>query len=424
MADTIICPKCKYEIEVTEVLSSQLREQLRKDFDAELRKKEQEFQTKADDLRNREQAIEESRKTIDAEVQTRLTKERAALGKEATAKAREAVALELNEKEAELSEARTKLDQAQKAELDIRKRARELEDEKREVDLTVARKMDEERHKIRDQAKKEATDERSLKEAEKDKVIDDLRKQITDWQRKAEQGSQQAQGEVLELEQEDILRRTFPFDTIEPVPKGIHGGDVLQRVHDTSGMDCGLILWESKRTKAWSDSWLPKLRDDQRAAKAQISILVTVELPKGIAAFGYIDGVWITNRACALGLVAALRAGLIEVACAKRSLEGRQGKMEILYNYLSGAEFRHRVQGIVEAFVTLREDLESEKRAMQRIWAKREKQLDRAVTNTAGFYGDLSGIIGASLPQIEQLELPAITHDSPDESSKSEEDAE
>jgi len=424
MADTIICPKCKYEIEVTEVLSSQLREQLRKDFDAELRKKEQEFQTKADDLRNREQAIEESRKTIDAEVQTRLTKERAALGKEATAKAREAVALELNEKEAELSEARTKLDQAQKAELDIRKRARELEDEKREVDLTVARKMDEERHKIRDQAKKEATDERSLKEAEKDKVIDDLRKQITDWQRKAEQGSQQAQGEVLELEQEDILRRTFPFDTIEPVPKGIHGGDVLQRVHDTSGMDCGLILWESKRTKAWSDSWLPKLRDDQRAAKAQISFLVTVELPKGIAAFGYIDGVWITNRACALGLVAALRAGLIEVACAKRSLEGRQGKMEILYNYLSGAEFRHRVQGIVEAFVTLREDLESEKRAMQRIWAKREKQLDRAVTNTAGFYGDLSGIIGASLPQIEQLELPAITHDSPDESSKSEEDAE
>ena len=175
-----------------------------------------------------------------------------ALGKEAAAKAREAVALELNEKEAELSEARTKLDQAQKAELDIRKRARELEDEKREVDLTVARKMDEERQKIRDQAKKEATDERSLKEAEKDKVIDDLRKQITDWQRKAEQGSQQAQGEVLELEHEDILRRTFPFDTIEPVPKGIHGGDVLQRVHDTSGMDCGLILWESKRTKAWS----------------------------------------------------------------------------------------------------------------------------------------------------------------------------
>ena len=296
-----------------------------------------------------------------------------------------------------MSEARTKLDQAQKAELDIRKRARELEDEKREVDLTVARKMDEERQKIRDQAKKEATDERALKEAEKDKVIDDLRKQITDWQRKAEQGSQQAQGEVLELEHEDILRRTFPFDTIEPVPKGIHGGDVLQRVHDTSGMDCGLILWESKRTKAWSDSWLPKLRDDQRAAKAQISILVTVELPKDIAAFGYIDGVWITNRACALGLVAALRAGLIEVACAKRSLEGRQGKMEILYNYLSGAEFRHRVQGIVEAFVTLRDDLEGEKRAMQRIWAKREKQLDRAVTNTAGFYGDLSGIIGASL---------------------------
>jgi hypothetical protein len=419
MSDTIICPKCKYEIEVTEVLSSQLREQLRKEFDAELRKKEQDFQTKADGLRKREQELEASKQALDAEVQARLTKEKGRLDKEAVLKAKEAVALELQAKEEELTQARSKLQEAQKAELDLRKRATELEDQKREMDLVVARKMDEERQKIRDQAKKEATDERALKEAEKDKVIDDLRKQISDWQRKAEQGSQQTQGEVLELEHEDVLRRTFPFDTIEPVPKGIHGGDVLQRVNDASGMECGVILWESKRTKAWSDSWLPKLRDDQRAAKAQVSVLVSIELPKGITTFGYIDGVWVTNRACALGLVAALRAGLIEVACAKRSLEGRQEKMEILYKYLSGAEFRHRVQGVVEAFVTLREDLEAEKRAMQRIWAKREKQLDRAVTNTAGFYGDLSGIIGASLPQIEQLDLTAIAYSGPDDADQS-----
>lgn len=417
MPDTITCPNCKYEFEVTEALSSQLRQQLRKDFDAEHRLKDQEFAAKTEELRKREQAVEASKQSLETEVQSRLTKERARLEKEASTKAREAVALELKEKESELSEAKSKLDAAQKAELDLRKRARELEEQKRELDLTVARTLDEERQKIRTQAKKEATDERALKEAEKDKLIDDLRTQITDLKRKSEQGSQQTQGEVQELELEDLLRRTFPYDTTDPVPKGIHGGDALQRVHDTTGMDCGQILWESKRTKAWSDGWLPKLRDDQRAAKAQVAILVSQELPKGVTSFTQIDGVWITNRECALGLAAALRAGLIEVACAKRFQEGQQGKMELLYHYLSGPEFRHRVQGVVEAFVTLREELEVEKRAMQRIWAKREKQLDRAAANTAGFYGDLSGIIGASLPQIQNLEFPALTDDTPDDAT-------
>ncbi len=409
MPDTIICPKCKYEIEVTEVLSSQLRDQIRKEYDAELRKKEQEFQAKAQDLRRREQAVEASKQAIDAEVQVRLAKERVRVDQDALAKAREAVALEIQDRDTQLADAKTRLQQAQQAELDLRTKTRELEEQKREFELTLARKLDDERQQIRDAAKKEATEERALKEAEKDKIIDDLRKQITEWQRKAEQGSQQAQGEVLEIELEETLRRAFPFDTIEPVLKGVHGGDVLQRVHDANGCFCGLILWESKRTKTWSDGWLPKLRDDQRAAKAQIAILTSIEMPKNLTTFGCIDGVWVTSRPCLIGVATALRAGLIEIAAAKRATEGQQGKMEILYNYLSGPEFRHRVEGIVEAFMTLRSDLEAEKRAIQRIWAKREKQLDRAVANTAGLHGDLRGIVGASLPQIEKLELPALT---------------
>lgn len=210
----------------------------------------------------------------------------------------------------------------------------------------------------------------------------------------------------MEIELEDLLRRQFLYDEIIPVPKGVHGGDVLHHVRDSGGYPCGTILWESKRTKAWSDGWLPKLRDDQRAAKAQLAILATVEMPKGVTTFTTIDGVWVTSRPCLLGLAAALRTGLIEIAAAKRTLDGRQSKMEVLYNYLSGPEFRHRVEGIVEAFVTLRQDLEAEKRATQRLWAKREKQLERAVMNTAGMYGDLGGIIGASLPPIEKLEVP------------------
>ena len=207
---------------------------------------------------------------------------------------------------------------------------------------------------------------------------------------------------------EDLLRRQFPHDTIEPVPKGIHGGDVVHHIHDVGGNRCGTILWESKRTKTWADGWLPKLRDDQRTAKAQIAMLVTAELPKGITNFAYVDAVWVTNWACAIGLAHALRAGLLELGKAQQATEGRQGKMELLYNYLSGTEFRHRVEGIVEAFVTLREDLEAEKRSTHKIWAKREKQLDRATAQTAGMYGDLSGIIGAGLPRIERLETPLL----------------
>ena len=212
MSDKITCPKCKYEIEVAEALSTQLKEQLRKEFDADLRQKEDEFATKTAELRKREELVEASKKAIDSEVQGRLAKERARLDQEAMAKAKETVALELRDKEAELTDAKAKLQQAQQAELDLRKRARELEDQKRELDLTVARKLDEERENIRATAKKEAADERALKEAEKDKLIGDLRLQIDDLKRKSEQGSQQTQGEVMELEdvQLPLRRRVSP----------------------------------------------------------------------------------------------------------------------------------------------------------------------------------------------------------------------
>lgn len=408
MPDSITCPKCGTQIEVTEVLSSQLREQIRSEFAADARQKEQDFATREKALREEQAEIEASRKSLDAEIEARVAKERETLSRQAAEKAKEAVALELKDKESELTEAKTKLQQAQQAELDLRKKARELEEQKREFDITLQRTLDQERDKIRETAKKEAADDRALKDAEKDKLINDLKKQIDDLKRKSEQGSQQAQGEVMELQLESLLSSNFPHDSIVPVPKGVHGGDVFQHVHDHNGRHCGTILWESKRTKNWTDTWLPKLRDDQRAGKAQLAVLVSIELPSDINTFACRDGVWVTNWPCAIGLTHALRTGLIEAANAKAAAEGQQGKMEVLYNYLSGSEFRHRVEGIVEAFMTLRNDLEAEKRAMQRAWAKREKQLERAVAHTAGLYGDLSGIFVGTLPKIEHLELPAI----------------
>jgi hypothetical protein len=210
---------------------------------------------------------------------------------------------------------------------------------------------------------------------------------------------------VLELDLESLLRVQFPIDEIQPVPKGIKGADIAQKVHNRSGHYCGTILWELKHTKAWNDGWLSKLKDDQREVKAEIAVLVTETLPKGIESFGHIEGVWVTSSVLSIALASVLRTSLIELAQHKLSSIGKSEKMEVLYNYLSGPEFRQRIEAIVESFKSMKEDLDQEKRAMTKMWAKREKQIERIVNNTVGMYGDMQGIIGASLPQIKSLEL-------------------
>jgi hypothetical protein len=411
MTDTIICPSCGSEITVSETLTAQIRQHLRLEFDQEARRKEAEIDKRLENLHTQERLLEASRRSMEQEVSDRVAQEQARLVEEARIKAMESVALEMIDLKDQLSQAKDKIIEARKAELELRKDRRELEEKQQELELTVTRTLDAERAKVREEANLAAVEENRLILADRDKLITDLRSQIDDLKRVSEQGSPQGRGEVMEVVLEDLLRDIFPQDAIEPVPASYPGGDVLQHVHDSTGSDCGAILWESKRTKNWNEAWLPKLRGDQRAAKAQAAILVTVEMPKGLTTFGSLDGVWVTNRHCLIGLAAALRQGMIEVARARRSLEGRKTKVEILYNYLAGSEFRQRIEGIVEAFVTMKDDLESEKRSVQRLWAKREKQIERAALNTAGLYGDLGGILGTSLPQINNLELAATAPD-------------
>lgn len=235
-----------------------------------------------------------------------------------------------------------------------------------------------------------------------------MQKQIEELKRRAEQGSQQLQGEVQELELEALLSTKFPLDSIEPVPKGEYGGDILQRVNGQLGQKSGSILWESKRTKNWKDEWLTKLREDQRAAKAEISIIVSRALPKDVETFGFIDGVWVTDPKAVIPVAIALRHSLVEVALARSASEGQQTKMEMVYEYLTGPRFRQRVQAIVEAFSTMQEDIDKEKKAIMKQWAKREGQIERVMQATVGMYGDLQGIAGKSLQEIEGLELKAL----------------
>ena len=401
----IICPKCNNKIPLTETLFNQIKESLRKEYEAKVNEKEKEIIRREETLARERKSLEDSKKAIGQQVEEKLKAEMERLKQEAKREAETALSLELKDLQEQNAEKEKRLKDAEKSELELRKKTRELEEQKMSMELEVARKIDEERERIKQNTLELFSEEHRLKDMEKDKKISDMLKTIEELKRKGEQGSIQTQGEVLELDIESILKSKFPADEIVPVPKGIRGADILQKVYNRSGKDCGTIVWESKSTKAWSDSWISKLKDDQREIKAEIAVIVSKVLPEGVSAFTNIEGVWIANPILAGSLAEVLRIGLIQVSQTKLSAVGKNEKMEVLYNYLSGSEFKQKVEAIVEAFKAMKEDLDKERRAMTSIWAKREKQIERVIMNTAGMYGDMQGIIGASLPQIKMLEI-------------------
>ena len=417
---TIICPNCKTELKLTESLAAPLIESTRRQFEQRLAQKDTEIVQREQAMRDKEKQLAEDKRKLDdqvaSQVAEQLKTERSRVIAEESRKAKQASAAELENKARELTELQEvlksrdeKLAEAQKAQAELIKKQRELDDAKRELELTVEKRVQDGLTEVRTLAKKEAEDEQKFKVLEKEQTIAAMQKQIEDLKRRAEQGSQQLQGEVQELELENLLRMKFPFDTIEPVPKGEFGGDVLHRVVGAGGQIGGTILWEFKRTKNWSDPWLVKLRDDQRTAKAEIAVIVSQVLPKGVETFELIEGVWVTHPRAALPVAMILRQSLLEVALARQSSEGQQTKTEMVYQYLTGPRFRQRVEAIVEAFSTMQEDLDKERKAIMKQWAKRDEQIERVMTATVGMYGDLQGIAGKSLQEIEGLEFPALS---------------
>ena len=324
---------------------------------------------------------------------------------QAEARAREQSGKELALLQEQLAEQQQKAQTAQEAELSLRKEKTLLDERARELDLEVARRLDIEKQCLEESIRKNVGEEQSLKLREKEKQIDDLRKALEEARRKSEQGSQELQGEVLELDIQVALERKFPQDSIRPVPKGARGADLIQEVRNGFLQTCGTILWETKNTKHWSPAWVAKLKEDQRAVGASLAVLVSVALPEEIAEFGQIDGVWVAGLRAWPALATVLREQIIQVAFAHAASEGKNEKMELLYGYLAGQQFRQRVQGIVEAFTVLQNQLNRERRAMEKLWKEREKQIECVMTNTVGMYGEMRGIVGASLPEIPALEL-------------------
>jgi hypothetical protein len=412
---TLHCPNCNHEIRLTESLAAPLIEETRRHFQAQLAKKDAEVSQKLDAVRREREQLAQAHEQIEDRVAERLAAERIQIATAESKKAREATAAELQAKAAEAAELRRTLDannaklaEAQQAQAEVMRKQRALDEEKRELDLTIEKRVQASIEEIRAKAKQEADEGARLRVLEKDQTIDSMARTIEELKRKAEQGSQQSQGEVLELELEQLLRGRFPMDLIEPVGKGELGADVVQQVNGSIGNAAGIILWESKRTKAWSDGWLAKLRDDQRRCGADIALIVSQALPKHIEQFDLVDGVWIAHPRCALPVAVALRQTLIEVNGSRVMQQGQQTKMEQVYDYLTGTKFRQRVDAVIEKFNDMREDLDRERKFMGRQWAKRETQIVAVVESTVGMVGDLQAIAGKAMPAIPSLDPPLL----------------
>lgn len=360
MTEQIIkCDNCGNEIKIEEALTKQIKSSLNNDFDKKVAEK-----TK--------QIVSEQTQSLQNEI---------------------------NEKNAKLLD-------ANKKELELLKKQRLIEEKTQNLELEVERKLASERKRIFDEISQKLTEENMLKMREKDDQFNNMKKQIDELKRKAEVNSQEAQGEALEGALKDTLQQMFPHDNITEIKRGIKGADVLQKVF-YNNKECGSILWEAKNTKEFQNKWIDKLKQDQQDAKADIATIISIVLPKEIKNFDKLNDIWITDYKSAMGLATALRQTLIMVTREKARAKYQNSMKDVVYDYVTGNEFSMRIKLIVAAYVEMQKDIETEKRSLNRIWAKREKQNSLVLENLSGIRGEIEGMVGGQkqLPEINNLLL-------------------
>ncbi len=367
----IVCPHCKKPFEISEALDTEYREKLVEEF--EKKHKEE------------------------------LEKQRTNLEEKATKRIKDELEMKLKEQELEKADTEKRTKELQDQLLAYIKTNNELKEKDRARELDLQKKLSEESEKIRIKATEEAQKEGQLKLLEKEKQLQDALKEAEDMKRRLQQGSQQTQGEAFEVEFEELLARHYGNDKILPVGKGVKGGDIVQEVWDSRGNFVGKILWELKNTKMWSEPWVDKLKADKRSITADEAILISEVLPNDVKKAGYRNGIWVTERQFVIPMADMMRAKLIQLFGAKKAAEGKDTKMEILYRYFSGTEFKNRIEAIIEAFSSMQMEIEKEKRYFSNKWARDEKNIRQVIDSTYGMHGDLKGIIGGVLPQIQGI---------------------
>lgn len=428
MQNLIKCPNCSHQFQVEQALAKQTEEKIRLEYEHKIAEKEASLKKESDGLKSEKELFEQNKSRENELFQQRLSKkieeeklqlvianqtvldEKLKAFETEKTKIKDATKSEFELKikslEEEAEERRQENMKLKALEIDFLKKNRALQEREVELQFQYEKKMLDQSEEIRIEAQKREQEKAALKEREYEKRLEDQRKLIEEMRRKSEQGSMQMQGEVLEIALEELLSQAFQYDQIEEVQKGVKGADLILTVMNDYHRPCGQIIFESKRTKNFTEAWIEKLKDDQRNQGAQLAVIVTETMPKDMDKFGWRDGVWICTFQDVKGLTFVLREMLLRESAAKASEENKGDKMGMLYNYLIGADFHQRVEATVEGFSSLQHEMEREKRAMQKIWKEREKQIEKVITNTIDMYGSIKGIGGAVIQPVKALELP------------------
>lgn len=394
---TINCPECGAGIDVNEIVFHQLEEQIKKDYEKKFASVEAE---KKQIIKDKEKFNE----LVANQVEVSLKTEKSKLEKSIREKIQEESSEQIQDLQTELEQKSFQVKEFNKTKAEVEKLKREKEELRDEIALEKEKEFSEKLKGEKQKIKKQADEENSLKIKELEKQLEVQKELAEEAVRKAEQGSMQLQGEVQELELENMLRELYLYDEITEIKKGQRGADTLQVVKTQQGVDCGKIYYESKRTKNFENNWLQKLRDDNLTVKADVLVLVTETMPDGEDKFFFRDGIWVCSLWEAKALSLVLRHGLIQIHSVSITGQGKETKMEMLYNYLTSQEFSGQFGAIIEGFKSLQDNYSDEKLKMQRIWKAREKQLEKILTNAVEFYGAIKGIAGSSIADIKMLE--------------------
>ena len=405
----VSCPNCGTSIDVQDILAHQLEEELKKKFQAESLKEKKRMEAEVEQLNKARQAFEEKKKKenelFQERLEAQLKADRKTIEEKVKAKAVEENAELIKTMQEELKAKSEQVKQLNLSKAEVEKLKREKSELKEAIEAEAQKRLTDQLNTEKEKIRKSEEEKNELRFKEMQKQLEDQKKLTEEMKRKQEQGSMQLQGEVQELAIEEWLQSQFPYDSIEEIKKGARGGDCIQTVNTPSRQNCGTIYYESKRTKDFQPTWIEKFKDDIRARGAHIGVLVTEVMPSDMPRMGLREGIWICNYEEFKGLCAVLRQSLIQISASVSAQENKGDKMHMLYEFLTSNTFRMQIEAIVEGFSSMKNDLEKEKRAMQKIWKQREKQIDKVVTNTIDMYGSVKGIAGNAIQPVKALEL-------------------
>jgi hypothetical protein len=401
---TVRCPNCRHEFPIGNALAQEIEAEIRARYVEHFQKEKGKLDAERSVIAKEAEQLKSQAENQDRIFADRLRIAKIQLEEQAAKKASEELKTKMDLLSKELDDKRVALRQSQEREVALMQKEGQLREREESMRLELEKQLLERQKEIEERTRKIEAERNELKFREMEKKMADQVELIETMRRKAEQGSMQMQGEVLELALEELLRGAFPFDTIEEVAKGTKGADCIQVVRNNLGQLCGKIIYESKRTKAFTAEWIEKLKSDMRAQQADIAVIVTEVLPRDMNSFGFKDGVWICRFSEVKALAFLLRDSLVRIYGALVSQENRGDKMQMLYDYLTGTEFRQNIEAVVEGFISLRDSITKEKVQMEKLWKEREKQLDKVLLNTTQFYGSIKGIAGNAVGDLKMLE--------------------